>query len=69
MEVVVKIAQLILSLSILVIIHELGHFTFAKIFKPGSKNFTFSSIPGFPSLNIKKAKPNTALVGCPLAVM
>ncbi|MFI3294857.1 MAG: RIP metalloprotease RseP [Rikenellaceae bacterium] len=33
METIVKIVQLILSLSLLVIIHEFGHFIFAKIFK------------------------------------
>ena len=33
MEVLIKILQLILSLSILVLIHEFGHFIFARIFK------------------------------------
>ena len=33
MDIVVKIAQLILALSILVFIHELGHFLFARLFK------------------------------------
>lgn len=33
METAIKIIQLLLSLSLLVIIHEFGHFIFAKIFK------------------------------------
>lgn len=32
MEILIKAAQLIFSLSILVIVHELGHFLFAKLF-------------------------------------
>ena len=33
MEILIKAAQLILSLSILVVLHELGHFIPAKLFK------------------------------------
>ncbi len=33
MDVLVKILQFLLSLSILVMLHELGHFVAAKIFK------------------------------------
>lgn len=33
MQVLIQIAQLLLSLSILVIFHEFGHFIAAKIFK------------------------------------
>ena len=32
MTVLIKIVQLILALSILIVLHELGHFTFAKLF-------------------------------------
>ena len=32
MIVLIKILQVVLALSILIILHELGHFTFAKIF-------------------------------------
>ena len=58
MEILIKIIQLLLSLSILIIVHEFGHFFFAKLFKLGWKNSTFSSIPGFHSLNIRKAIPS-----------
>lgn len=33
MEVLVKIAQFLLSLSLLVVVHEMGHFTFARLFR------------------------------------
>jgi regulator of sigma E protease len=39
MEILVKAAQLIMSLSILVILHELGHFIPAKIFKTRVEKF------------------------------
>lgn len=33
MEIIIKVVQLILSLSLLVVVHEFGHFLFARIFK------------------------------------
>jgi regulator of sigma E protease len=39
MEILVKASQLILSLSILVLIHELGHFAFARMFKVRVEKF------------------------------
>lgn len=33
MEVIIKILQLVASLSLLVLVHELGHFMFARLFK------------------------------------
>ncbi len=39
MTVLIKIAQLLLSLSILVIIHEFGHFLFARLFKTRVEKF------------------------------
>ena len=39
MEILIKAAQLILSLSILVILHELGHFIPAKLFKTRVEKF------------------------------
>ena len=48
MVILIKAAQLLLSLSILVILHEFGHFLFAKLFHCRvGKNFTSFSIPGF----------------------
>lgn len=39
MDILVKAVQLILSLSILVLVHELGHFVFARIFKVRVEKF------------------------------
>ena len=39
MDVLVKILQFLLSLSILVMLHELGHFVAAKIFKVRVEKF------------------------------
>jgi regulator of sigma E protease len=39
MTILIKILQFIVSLSILVIIHEMGHFIFAKIFKTRVEKF------------------------------
>ncbi|MDD4143349.1 MAG: site-2 protease family protein, partial [Prolixibacteraceae bacterium] len=37
--VLIKAAQLILSLSILVVLHEFGHFIFARVFKTRVEKF------------------------------
>ena len=35
MDILIKVIQLILALSIMVFLHELGHFGFARLFKVG----------------------------------
>ncbi|MCX7955274.1 MAG: RIP metalloprotease RseP [Bacteroidales bacterium] len=52
-EVLIKILQFIASISILVIVHELGHFLFAKIFKTRIEKFYLFFNPWF-SLYKKK---------------
>src|SRR5210317_1931137 len=47
MEVFVKIAQLLVSLSILIVLHELGHFTLARIFKVRVEKFYLFFDAGF----------------------
>ena len=47
MEILVKAAQLILSLSILVMVHELGHFFFARLFKTRVEKFYLFFNPYF----------------------
>ncbi len=47
MEIVIKILQLLLSLSILVIVHELGHFMAAKLFKTRVEKFYLFFNPWF----------------------
>ena len=50
----IKAAQLILSLSILVFLHELGHFTFARIFKTRVDKFYLFFNPYFSVLRCKR---------------
>jgi regulator of sigma E protease len=47
MEILIQILQLLLSLSILVIVHEFGHFTAAKIFKTRVEKFYLFFNPWF----------------------
>jgi regulator of sigma E protease len=47
MEILIKAAQLLLSLSILVILHELGHFIPAKLFKTKVEKFYLFFDAGF----------------------
>jgi len=47
MDIVIKILQLILSLSILVVVHEFGHFAAAKIFKTRVEKFYLFFNPWF----------------------
>lgn len=47
MDVIVKIAQLLVSLSILIVLHELGHYTLARIFKVRVEKFYLFFDAGF----------------------
>lgn len=62
MEVLIRIAQLVLSLSILVIIHEFGHFIFARLFKVRVDKFYLFFNPGF-SLFKRKIGETTYGIG------
>ena len=53
MEIFIKASQLILSLSILVILHELGHFIPAKIFKTRVEKFYLFFDPWFSLIKKK----------------
>ncbi len=53
MEVFIKILQLLLSLSILVVFHEMGHFVAAKIFKTRVEKFYLFFNPWFSIFKIK----------------
>ncbi len=50
----IRALQLILALSFLVVIHELGHFTFARIFKVRVEKFYMFFNPRFSIIRIKK---------------
>jgi regulator of sigma E protease len=47
MEVLIKIIQFLLSLSILIVLHEMGHFILARIFKTRVEKFYLFFDPGF----------------------
>ena len=47
--ILVKTAQLLLSLSILVVLHEFGHFMFARLFKTRVEKFYLFFNPWFRS--------------------
>ena len=56
MTILIKALQLFLSLSILVVIHELGHFGFAKLFKTRVEKLYLFFDPWFSLLKIKKGE-------------
>ncbi len=66
MEIVIKIAQLLLSLSILVILHEFGHFIFAKIFKTRVEKFYLFFDPWFSLFKYKKGETEYGIGWLPL---
>lgn len=55
----IKALQLILSLSILVIVHEFGHFIFARIFKIRVEKFYLFFNPGFSLFKYKPKNSDT----------
>lgn len=67
MEIVlIKAAQLILSLSLLVIIHEFGHFFFARIFKTRVEKFYLFFDPWFSLFKVKKGDTEYGIGWVPL---
>lgn len=54
MGIATQILGLVASLSFLIITHELGHFTFAKIFKTRVDQFYLFFNPGFSIIRMKK---------------
>jgi len=56
MGVIIQIGQLLLSLSILVILHELGHFIFARLFETRVEKFYLFFDPWFSLFKVKKGE-------------
>ena len=54
MVVLLKIIQVILALSLLVVFHELGHYTFAKLFKTRVEKFYLFFNPKFSLIRFKR---------------
>jgi regulator of sigma E protease len=66
MEIVIKIIQLLLSLSILVIFHEFGHFIAARIFKIRVEKFYLFFDPWFSLFKFKKGDTEYGVGWVPL---
>jgi regulator of sigma E protease len=66
MTILIKILQFLTSLSILVIIHELGHFTLAKLFKTRVEKFYLFFDPWFSLFKIKKGETEYGIGWLPL---
>lgn len=62
----IKAAQLILSLSILIVLHELGHFIPAKLFKTKVEKFYLFFNPWFSLFKVKKGETEYGLGWLPL---
>lgn len=69
MDTLIIVLQVMLSLSILVILHEGGHYITAKWFKARVEKFYLFFNPWFSLFKFKKVKPNTGLGGCLWAAM
>lgn len=66
MTILIKILQFVLSLSILVIIHEFGHFILAKLFKTRVEKFYLFFDPWFLLFRFKKGDTEYGLGWLPL---
>jgi len=66
MEILIKAAQLLLSLSILVIVHEFGHFITAKLFKTRVEKFYLFFDPWFSLFKFKKGETEYGIGWLPL---
>lgn len=66
MEVLTKTAQFFLALSILIVIHELGHFYFARLFKTRVEKFYLFFNPWFSLFKYKKGETTYGIGWLPL---
>ena len=64
--ILIKTAQLLLSLSILVVLHEAGHFMFARLFKTRVEKFYLFFDPWFSLFKVKKGETEYGVGWLPL---
>jgi regulator of sigma E protease len=64
--VLIKTAQLLFSLSILVVLHEFGHFMFARLFKTRVEKFYLFFNPWFSLFKVKKGETEYGVGWLPL---
>jgi regulator of sigma E protease len=66
MTIIIKIVQFVMSLSILVIIHEFGHFILAKLFKTRVEKFYLFFDPWFSLFKFKRGETEYGIGWLPL---
>lgn len=66
MEILTQVAQFILSLSILIVLHEMGHFIPAKLFKTRVEKFYLFFDPWFSLFKIKRGETEYGIGWLPL---
>jgi regulator of sigma E protease len=66
MEILIKILQFLLSLSLLIVLHEFGHFFFAKLFKTRVEKFYLFFDPWFSIFKYKKGETEYGIGWIPL---
>lgn len=66
MKILIQVGQLLLSLSILIILHELGHFLFARLFKTRVEKFYLFFDPWFSLFKVKKGHTEYGIGWLPL---
>lgn len=66
MEIAVKVAQFVLSLSILILLHEMGHFFAARLFKTRVEKFYLFFDIGFSLFKIKRKDTEYGIGWLPL---
>src|ERR1700739_3260746 len=66
MNVLIQASQLILSLSILILLHEAGHFTAARLFKIKVEKFYLFFDPWFSLFKFKKGETEYGIGWLPL---
>ena len=66
MGVIIQVGQLLLSLSILIILHELGHFLFARLFNTRVEKFYLFFDPWFSLFKLKRGDTEYGIGWLPL---
>lgn len=66
MDILIKVLQFLLSLSLLVMLHELGHFLMAKMFKTRVEKFYIFFNPWFSLFKFKKGETEYGVGWIPL---
>src|SRR6187399_2550934 len=66
MEIIIKLSQFLLSLSLLIVLHEMGHFIPAKLFKTRVEKFYLFFDPWFSLFKVKKGDTEYGIGWLPL---